>query len=186
LVVGGNLLIPGFSTGVATITQQTAQGTPTLTLPTATGTFVTTATAPLSISATTGAITLSNIYAQKFSTTVDFNVGTTDTSIAITLPTGFTRYRVIEVEITGASHSLSTATAGLFTAAAGAGVAIVTAASALTLTATADATNNNAQLMTINSGGITTYTAATLFWRVATPESAAATATVSITIVPYP
>jgi hypothetical protein len=116
--------------------------------------------------------------------TVNFNVGTTDTSFTIPIPTGFTRYVVDSVRISGASQTLSTATAGLFTAAAGGGVAIVTAASAITVTSAAESTNNNTQSFTVNNANTESYNAATLFFRVANPQGAAATGTVTIAVRP--
>lgn len=59
--IAGTVNIYGASSGSAGIVAQAAAGTPTLTLPTATGTFVTTAVAPLSISATTGAISVGGL-----------------------------------------------------------------------------------------------------------------------------
>ena len=50
----GSIGFNGLTSGTATITSQAAAGTPTLTLPTTSGTLVSSATAPLSINATTG------------------------------------------------------------------------------------------------------------------------------------
>lgn len=125
--------------------------------------------------------------ALTFSVTgVNFNSANTDNSIAITLPTGKTRYQVSECIISNASHTLVTATAGLFTAASGGGVAIVTAASTITVSATTDATLNNSQSMTINNSGTESYTAGTLFFRVAAAEGATATGDVTVRIRPLP
>lgn len=55
----GTLGFAGSTSGTATITPQVAAGTPTLTLPNASGTFAVSASAPLSLSATTGALTCS-------------------------------------------------------------------------------------------------------------------------------
>lgn len=121
--------------------------------------------------------------------TVNFNAGNADTIFPIVLPTGFTRFEVENVKVTGASGTLTTATAGLFTAAAGGGVAVVTGASALTVASALDATNNNAQSMAVNNANTETYLRANipnLYYRVANPQGAAATATVSITIAPVP
>lgn len=123
-----------------------------------------------------------------FYATVDFNTAG-DTAIPLSLPPGFTRFIVAGVRITGASHSLTTATAGLFTGAGGTGVAVVTGASAITVSATADSTNNNAQAMTVNNADTESYTLGAVpnvYFRVGTPEGAAATGTVSVSIVPVP
>lgn len=53
----GTLGLSGTTSGTATITPQATAGTPTLTLPNASGTFAVSATSPVVLSATTGAIT---------------------------------------------------------------------------------------------------------------------------------
>ncbi len=53
----GTLSLTGGTSGTVLITPQAAAGSPTLTLPTGTGTFAVTASAPLALSATTGALT---------------------------------------------------------------------------------------------------------------------------------
>lgn len=97
---------------------------------------------------------------------IDFSVAG-DTQINIVLPTGFTRFRVNDVILSGASGTLVAATAGLFTAAGGGGVAIVTAASAITVSTGAENTNNNCQAMTVNNSATQCYNVAALFFRVA-------------------
>jgi hypothetical protein len=57
VAISGNLLFPGFSSGLATFTQQSAQGTPTITIPTGTGTIGVSASSPLALNAGTGNIT---------------------------------------------------------------------------------------------------------------------------------
>ncbi len=111
---------------------------------------------------------------------IDMNSATTDTTIAITLPTGITTYKVHSVEVWGANHTLITATAGLFTAASGGGVAIVSNG-AVNNTSGTDATALNTQSLTLASA-TTSFTATTLYFRVGTAEGAAATANVTITL----
>jgi len=115
---------------------------------------------------------------------VNFNSANTDTQISFSLPPGFTRYRVLNVAVSGASASISTATAGLFTASGGGGTAIVTGGSAITVTSNAEDTNNNMMVMTLNNSNTQSHNETTLFWRVATPQGSAATANVSIVIQP--
>lgn len=107
-----------------------------------------------------------------------------DTSFTVTLPAGFTRYRVQNIVIYNASVDLTAATTvqyALFTAAGGGGTTIV-AATATTVSSTAASTANNAQVITpVN---IMSLTGATLFFRVTTAHGSAATASVSITIQP--
>src|ERR1051326_389854 len=118
-------------------------------------------------------------------TGVNFNSATTDTTIPITLPTGFTRYVVATVRISGASASISTATAGVFTG-AGATGQTVAATQAITVTTASDNANNNAMSLTLTNGSTESYTAANLFFRVTTAQGAAATGTVTIAIAPLP
>lgn len=54
----GTLSLTGNTSGTALITPQAAAGSPTLTLPNASGTFAVSAVSPLSLSATTGALTV--------------------------------------------------------------------------------------------------------------------------------
>lgn len=54
----GTLGLAGNTSGTATITPQAAAGSPTLTLPNASGTFAVSASSPLSLSATTGALSI--------------------------------------------------------------------------------------------------------------------------------
>lgn len=65
----------GSSTGTATIVAQATAGTPTLTLPNASGTFAVSASSPLSLSATTGALTIAGSALTK----------TDDTNVTLTL-----------------------------------------------------------------------------------------------------
>src|SRR6185437_4951633 len=71
----GQLALGGATSGTATITAQAVAGSPTLTLPTASGTFVTTANAPLSINAGTGAISLATPVTGQFGGTGVANTG---------------------------------------------------------------------------------------------------------------
>ena len=113
---------------------------------------------------------------------VNFNSANTDTAISIVLPAPNSRYLVSSVRISAASQTLTTATVGLFTAAAGAGVAIVTGASAVTVATASENTNNNAQALTVNNANTQSYNVTTLYFRIATPQGAAATANVTIAI----
>lgn len=118
---------------------------------------------------------------------VNFNLTNNDNPITINLPTGYTRYKVDQVLISGASHTLVTATCGLFTAAGAAGTAIVASGSAITVSATADNTNNNLQTVAMFANNPTTsFNAATLYFRTQTPEGAAAVADVTVVYTPLP
>jgi len=60
----GSIGLKGVTSGTATITSQAVAGTPTLTLPNTSGTLVSTASAPLSINATTGAVSITGAAGQ--------------------------------------------------------------------------------------------------------------------------
>ena len=112
---------------------------------------------------------------------VNFNSANTDTPIAITLPTGFTRYNVRAIALSGASASISTATFALFTGAGGTGGTIA-GSTAITVTSSAENTANNSQI-TQGFGTINTNVS-TLFFRVLNAQGSAATANVTIQIFP--
>lgn len=124
--------------------------------------------------------------------TVDFNVGNTDTAIPITLPAGFTRYRVGPVgsatgigEISGASASISTATFGVFTATGGGGTAITNAGTAITVTTASENTSNNSMAISANiTPALQSFNVGTLYFRVGTAQGSAATGTVIIAYMP--
>jgi len=71
----GTLAFAGNTSGVVTITPQAAAGTPTLTFPNASGTFAVSATAPITLNTTTGAIGITSAALTK----VD------DTNVTLTL-----------------------------------------------------------------------------------------------------
>lgn len=115
--------------------------------------------------------------------TVDFNSGNTDNAVTIILPTGFTRYRVFAVCISGASASLTTATWGLFTSTGGGGTTLLTG-QATTVSTASENTNNNMQRTGPATANTQSYTATPLYFRVQTAQGSAATAKVIIEIIP--
>ena len=122
-------------------------------------------------------------------TGVNFNSANTDNAITITLPSGYTRYSVNSVRISGASGTLASATCGLFTATGAGGTAIVTSGTAVTITTGADNTNNNTQIVATNNPNTQSLTVAgfpTLYFRVQTASGAAATANVAVLLQLYP
>ena len=114
---------------------------------------------------------------------VNFNSANSDNPITITLPTGFTRYRVDSCILSGASGSLSTATCAIYTAASAGGV-VVAGSTIITVTATAESTNNNMQVITPSLANTESYNVAALYFRVLTAEGSAATGNVSLYIRP--
>lgn len=123
------------------------------------------------------------------SSAINFNSANTDTTFAITLPTGFTRYRINAVIIDGASASLTTSTFGVFTATGAGGTAIVTSGTANTISTASENTNNNTQFATINNQSTQCYAVAStpnLYFRVQTAQGSAATANVTILLNPLP
>jgi len=111
---------------------------------------------------------------------VNFNAGTTDNSIVITLPLGCTTYKVLSMHITNASQTLTTATIGLFTGAGGTGTTLI-ADTAITV-ATATAGNANSS-QTLNGVATVNASATTIFARVGTPQGVAATGDVVVEVL---
>lgn len=120
-------------------------------------------------------------------TGVNFNSANTDNSIAIPLPSGFTRYRVSSIIISNSSlATLTTCTFGIFTAASGGGIAIVASATACAITSNTNATSGNGQAPSLALNSATSFTNTPLFFRVQTAQGATATADVSIFYSPIP
>lgn len=108
-----------------------------------------------------------------------------DTVTPISLPSGFTRYKVSALHISNASVSLTTAQIALYTAAAAGGVNIV-APTVTGITSTVTDTNPNSYSATIINGNTTSYNDANLYFRVAVAQGAPATADVTLILTPLP
>ncbi|MDE2021300.1 MAG: hypothetical protein KGJ13_13275 [Patescibacteria group bacterium] len=119
-------------------------------------------------------------------TGINFNSANTDNPVVVPLPSGYTRYRIHGIVISGASASLSSATCGVFTAGSAGGVAVVASGTAITVTATTTDTVNNMQNLTIANQNTMVLSDAALFFRVQTPQGSAAIANVSIFYQPMP
>lgn len=107
-----------------------------------------------------------------------------DTTFNVTLPSGYTRYRIQAIMVCNASADLTAATTvhyQMFTAAAGGGTA-VTADTTSTISSTAASTNNNAQFIGPSIGAV--FNNAQLFFRVITAHGTGATADVYLQIQP--
>lgn len=117
---------------------------------------------------------------------VNFNSTNTDNPIPINLPVGFTRYRIHQIILSGATASLSTATCGVFTAQGAGGLGVVETGTAITVTQTAGDTNNNMQSFTIVNQNTLALIDTTLFFRVQTPEGGAALGNVTVVYTPLP
>lgn len=117
---------------------------------------------------------------------INFNLTNADNVIPINLPPNYTRYRLHQIIIAGATASISTATCGVFTAAAAGGTAIVTSGTSITVTQTAGDTNNNMQALTINNQNTMALIDAVLYFRVQTPQGSAALANVIVFYQPLP
>lgn len=133
-------------------------------------------------------VTFTNTYGMFQSTIlqVNFNSTNTDNPIPINLPVGYTKYRVHQIVISGATASLSTATCGVFTQQGAAGLGVVGTGTAITVTATAGDTNNNMQSLTIVNQNTLALIDTTLYFRVQTPEGGAALGNISVFYQPLP
>ena len=133
-------------------------------------------------------VTFTNTYGMFQSTIlqVNFNSTNTDNPIPINLPVGFTKYRIHQIILSGATASLSTATCGVFTEESAGGVPIVTTGTAITVTQTDSDTNENMQSFTINDQNTMALVDLMLYFRVQTPQGRAALGNISLYYQPLP
>lgn len=129
-----------------------------------------------------------NTYGMFVSTVleINFNSGSTDNPIPINLPIGYTRYRIHQILLSGATASLSTATCGVFTATGGGGTAVVTTGTAITVTQTAGDTNANMQSFSIVDQNTMFLIDPVLYYRVQNPQGSPALGNVSCFYQPLP
>lgn len=121
-----------------------------------------------------------NLQQQVRISSVNFNSANTDNAVTVVLPTGFSRFRIGGIAISGASATLTTATFGVFTATAGGGTAVIAGATAVTVSSTSESTTNNMQFVTPANVNTASYNNTTLYFRVQTAQGSAATASVTI------
>lgn len=117
---------------------------------------------------------------------VNFNLANNDNPIPINLPTGYTRYRIEQIIISGATASLSTATCGVFTGTGVTGVAIVTSGTAITVAQQPADTNLNMQSLGVNNQNTMALSDPVIYFRTQNAEGIAAQANVSIFYQPLP
>lgn len=117
---------------------------------------------------------------------VNFNAPNTDNAIQIALPSGYTRYRVDAVMLSGANATLTTATCGLFTSTGGSGATIVTGGTAITVSQTGVDAVNNLQFFTLQNQNTIAYSDTVLYFRVFGAQGSAATGNVTINYKPLP
>lgn len=112
----------------------------------------------------------------------NFN-STADQAITITSPTA--RYRILQIIVTNASTSLTTAAGGIYTAAAKGGVQVVTSAQAYSgITSTAVDTLANTAILNTTNTNTMVNSVETIYLSLTTPQGGAATADVYVFIKP--
>lgn len=113
----------------------------------------------------------------------NFN-STADQAIAITLPSGATRYAITNVWATNGSVNMTTAQGGLYSAVAKGGITIVAATQAYTAMTAA----GKLQRAVVDAAGgqVNVLTGATIYFSLTTPQGAAATGDVFVLGVPLP
>lgn len=133
-------------------------------------------------------VTFANTYGKFVSSLVgiNFNATNSDNPININLPAGYTRYRIEQIILSGASASLTVATCGVFTAMGAGGTAIVSSGSSITVSQTVTDTINNMQSFTIQNQNTMFYNDPVLYFRVQTPVGSAALGNVSVFYQPLP
>lgn len=114
---------------------------------------------------------------------VDMNSGNTDTAFPIVLPTGYVRYVMNTVRISGCSATLGTATVGVFSGAGGTGTQVVASGTVPSITSASANTAGNTTTVTIATPATTTtLNFGTLEFRVQTPQGSPASCTVTVTV----
>ena len=108
-----------------------------------------------------------------------------DTTLALALPPGFTRYRLERVTVLGASISLTAAQAALYTAASAGGIALCSPQALSGLTNATASTAGNAIDLTLAFAAPVFHTAMPIYFRITTAQGAAATVDVVVLIQPY-
>lgn len=117
-------------------------------------------------------------------TGINANSANTDNAITITLPTGYTKYRINNVMSYNPSTSLTNATAGVFTGAGGTGTTVVSNVALSALTTNAAGTSGSLLAHAVVNVNSAFFNSSTLFYRIGTAQGSAATVDVTIQIVP--
>jgi hypothetical protein len=132
-------------------------------------------------------VALTNLYGALVSViqNVNFNV-IADSLIPIGLPFGYSRYRILQITISGATGILTTATCGVFTAPGASGVTVVAANTAVTINNALIDTNNNMQSLTIQNQNTLALSDPALYFRVQNAQGTLQTANVSVFYQPMP
>lgn len=116
----------------------------------------------------------------------NFN-STADQAIPITLPTGYTRYRIQAILFSNPSISLTTAVGGVYTSPSKGGIALVAASQAYSALTTNTAGANGSLLnVAVTNFASAFYNSATMYLSLTTPQGSAATADVTVFIQPLP
>lgn len=118
---------------------------------------------------------------------VNFNSANTDNAITLTLPTGYTRWRIISLIVSHPSTTFSTATFNLYTAASAGGTALLSATTTAAFSSAAEGTNGNMMSPALFTNANTqSFNVATIYFRTITAQGSAATADVDVTINALP
>jgi len=120
------------------------------------------------------------------SATLDMNV-TTDQALTISLPSGYTRYKINQILVYEPSISLTTAAGGIYTASAKGGVQVVASSQTYSgLTTTGPDTLGSAFVIPGTNYNTIFLADTTLFFSLTTPQGAAATAKIVLYVMPVP
>jgi hypothetical protein len=169
------------------LTPQANAGNATLTLPNTTGTLVSNVNAPLSESATTGAVSCTGCLYMSAPTSINFNVANTDTSVTFNC-NGTTSCIPQNVQFYNCTGINTTATWGLFTNTGGTGVAIIGAGTVGAVSSTAANTANNSAATNISTSIAITPaslpTPNTLFLRVGTAQGGTSVCSAEMQVKP--
>lgn len=163
----------GSSSGQHTVSALAAAGSGTSTWPTTTGTIINTGYYP-PIRFVATAVNLNSV---------------ADTTFTINLPSGPARFRVSAISVinTGTTASLTTAVIGVYSTTGGGGTAYVTGAALSACTSNSSPSAGQFCSPSIGTMSTRIFSSGTqLFFRVETPQGAAATGDVILNVDPYP
>lgn len=118
-----------------------------------------------------------------FASAIAFSVSSTDTTLAVVLPAGFSNYVINGIRICNAGNTLASATVSLWTGAGMTGVQVITSTAVTVVTATISV-NNNAQLIQPAPLNTQATNVTTIYFRVMTGSTAVTTADVLLTYAP--
>jgi hypothetical protein len=115
---------------------------------------------------------------------INANSANTDNPINISLPVGYTKYRINNILSYNPSTSMTTASAGVFTAVAGGGTTVVSSVALAALTTNTPGSSGSMLAHSVVNVNSAFFTSPTLYYRILSAQGTVATVDVMIQVVP--